>query len=436
MAMFLTMMLSILLMTHFPSGLCATAEEWKQRTIYQIITDRFALEPNRDLSQPCNVSDQTFCGGTWNAITSNLDYIQSMGFTAIWISPVHKNYDGPRTAYGDPYHGYWVTDISKLNDRFGTANDLKHLSDELHKRGMLFMVDIVVNHVASITTTPQDYSSFYFKKESQYHPYCSINYGDTRSEQQCWMGDAKVALMDVNTEDADVVSSYASWIKDFVREYQIDGLRLDAAKHIRGDFWPGFCKSSDVFCMGEVYEQDVRRASLWQLNPSQPTAGSQETGGNGQDPAGMDSILNFPLYWELVKAFAITGQSSTGALDLTLLEGALGRMKSTFPDISSLGNFLENHDVPRWSGLSVDPQSLFNAITLLYMSDGIPIIYYGLEQFYKGGADPANREALWPSGYQNTTALELIKTLNKLRKWMADVDPVVPMQRRRQHANE
>ncbi|KAG8829376.1 hypothetical protein FRC17_006686 [Serendipita sp. 399] len=185
--------------------------------------------------------------------------------------------------------------------------------------------------------------------------------------------------------------------------------------------------------MGEVYEQDVRRASLWQLNQNHPTAASQETGGDGGDRVGMDSILNFPLYWELVKAFAITGQAIEGTLDLTLLDGALGRMKSTFPDFSALGTFLENHDVPRWSGLSVDPQSLFNALTFLYMSDGIPIVYYGLEQFYNGGADPANREALWPSGYQNTTALQLITQLNKLRNWMLDMDPVVPMRRQRQH---
>ena len=55
---------------------------------------------------------------------------------AVWISPVNQNYDGPRTPYGDAYHGYWIADLSQLNDHFGTADDLKALSDELHKRGM------------------------------------------------------------------------------------------------------------------------------------------------------------------------------------------------------------------------------------------------------------------------------------------------------------
>lgn len=54
----------------------------------------------------------------------------------VWISPVSQNYDGPRSAYGDAYHGYWIADATQLNDRFGTADDLKALSDEVHKRGM------------------------------------------------------------------------------------------------------------------------------------------------------------------------------------------------------------------------------------------------------------------------------------------------------------
>lgn len=93
------------------------------------------------------------CGGNWKTIQENLDYIQNAGFTAVWISPVNQNYEGPRTAYGDPYHGayhppcenciqclrpsgYWIQDATQLNSRFGTADDLKALSTELHRREM------------------------------------------------------------------------------------------------------------------------------------------------------------------------------------------------------------------------------------------------------------------------------------------------------------
>lgn len=108
----------------------------------RVITDRFS-NPS---SPPCNVHDATFCGGSWASITSRLDYISQMGFTAIWISPINKNYDGPRTAYGDAYHGYWVSNIGELNPCFGSEDDLRRLIAEVHKRNMLIMVDIVVNH--------------------------------------------------------------------------------------------------------------------------------------------------------------------------------------------------------------------------------------------------------------------------------------------------
>jgi len=69
-----------------------------------------------------------------------------IGFTAICLSPVNNHYDAPRTPHDEPYHGYWITDISKLNVRFGTADDLKGLSKALHDRKVLRMVDIVLNH--------------------------------------------------------------------------------------------------------------------------------------------------------------------------------------------------------------------------------------------------------------------------------------------------
>jgi alpha-amylase len=71
------------------------------------------------------------------------------------------------------------------------------------------------------------------------------------------MGDEKVALVDINTENPKVVDAYEAWIGPFVQEYGIDGLRIDAAKHVRKDFWPGFCAASGVFCIGEVFGDDI-----------------------------------------------------------------------------------------------------------------------------------------------------------------------------------
>ncbi|KAJ6488658.1 glycoside hydrolase family 13 protein [Mycena vitilis] len=378
-----------------PSIFAATAEDWRTRSIYQVITDRFALEPGA-AAIDCVLSDQTWCGGTWNSIRENLDYIQNAGFTAIWISPVTQNYQGSRSPYGDPYHGYWPADISKLNDHFGTADDLKALSGEVHRRNMYLMVDIVVNNVMATSMTP-DYSSYLFKDASHYHPACTIDWANLTSEQQCWLGDTTVPLPDVNTENPDVVSKYSAWISDLVQTYSIDGLRIDAAKHVRKEFWPTFSKSAGVFCMGEVFDPAVTNVADFQ-------------GTNA-----LDSVLNYPLYYALVAAFGLPGPQNMSALTTVL-----DQSKKAYTDTTVLGNFLENQDVPRWHNLSVDPQSLYNAMTLTFLSDGIPIVYYGQEQGFSGGVDPYNREALWPSNYTNTTSYQLISTLNQLRNFLVN----------------
>ncbi|KAI0085427.1 alpha-amylase [Irpex rosettiformis] len=375
------------------AAFAATAEDWKSRSIYQIITDRYAL-PNGADPTKCNPGAQTWCGGTWNTIRENLDYIQNAGFTAIWISPVSQNYDGPRSAYGDAYHGYWIADATQLNSRFGTADDLKALSDEVHKRGMYLMVDVVVNNVMATSLTP-DYSKYMFKDAAHYHTYCPVDWSNITSEQNCWLGDTKVPLPDVNTELPDVIAGYQSWIKDLVQTYNIDGLRIDAAKHIPAAFWPKFCGAAGVFCIGEVFGDDIDFAASY------------------QGPQALDSILNYPMYNALVDAFAIPGKQNISALVDTIAES-----KQKFKEPAVLGNFLENQDLSRWKNISVDPQSLWNAMTFNFMSDGIPIVYYGQEQGFSGSADPWNREPLWPSNYTNTTTYELIGKLNGLRNYL------------------
>ncbi|EJD02103.1 alpha-amylase [Fomitiporia mediterranea MF3/22] len=389
-------LISLLLLQYLPSAYTANADAWRTRSIYQIIVDRYALPKGADTTA-CDPAQQTWCGGTWNTIRENLDYIQDAGFTAIWISPVSKNYEGPRTPYGDPYHGYWISDASQLNDKFGTADDLKGLSDDLHKRGMYLMVDVVVNNVMSLSNTSMDYQSFLFKEPQYYHPYCPVDFSNDTSVQMCWLGDTNVYLPDVKTEDPFVVSTYNSWIQQLVQEFNIDGLRIDAAKHVNNGFWPGFCSSAGVFCIGEVFDADPAQASQY------------------QGPTALDSILHYPMYNALTAAFTIPGTQNMSAMP-----DMISRSASLFKDPTLLGNFLENQDVPRWGNLSVDPQSMYNAMTFTFMSDGIPIVYYGQEQGFHGSSDPFNREPLWPSGYANTTSYQLVSTLNQFRNFLVN----------------
>lgn len=123
-----------------------TPAQWRSQSIYQVMTDRFS-RTDGSTTAPCDVND--YCGGTWKGLINRLDYIQSMGFSAVWISPVVQNVQG-LTADGSSYHGYWANDIYSLNSKYGTAADLLALSNALHQRGMYLMVDIVVNHMAYI----------------------------------------------------------------------------------------------------------------------------------------------------------------------------------------------------------------------------------------------------------------------------------------------
>jgi alpha-amylase len=124
---------------------------------------------------------------------------------------------------------------------------------------MYLMVDVVVNHYASVPTNTTshftfDYSSLLpFGTETDFHSQCFIqDYTNQTEVEQCWLGDVNLPLPDVNTEDDAVVDTLNKWIKTTVAEFSIDGVRLDTVKHVRRDFWPAFTASAGVFTLGEV----------------------------------------------------------------------------------------------------------------------------------------------------------------------------------------
>ena len=131
-------------------------DEWKSRSIYQLLTDRFSKDDNTETT--C-ADLSKYCGGTFNGIKRNLDYIIGMGFDAIWISPPLKNKEGS-------YHGYHNIDINSINEHFGTAEELKDLIKACHDKDIWVILDAVPNHMAG----ELDISTFIpFNKEEYYH---------------------------------------------------------------------------------------------------------------------------------------------------------------------------------------------------------------------------------------------------------------------------
>lgn len=264
---------------------------------------------------------------------NNLDYVQGMGFDAIYISPLSEQIT-EETTEGEAYHGYWVQDFNNINARFGTADDLKALSQELHNRGMWLMVDVVINDMAfalpsGANESDVDYSSLAppFNDQKFFHPYCEItNYDNYTDAQWCWLGDDVVALPDLYTQEEEVVDFMVQWVKDVVANYSIDGLRIDAAKHVDNDFLTKFAAAPDMYTIGEVYEANVTLFCPYQ-----------------DMVAGM---TNYPNYFAMIEAFT--------AGNITALANQIAITKAFCPDTTILASFSENHDVPRFASYTED----------------------------------------------------------------------------------
>jgi alpha-amylase len=160
-----TTFISLIIITIFRFIHLKTKDEWKSRVIYQLLTDRFARTEGDTSS--CDL--RSYCGGTFKGIINNLDYITGMGFNAIWISPIVENTE-------NSYHGYHMTNIYKINPKFGTEEEFFELIEACHRNDVWVMVDIVANHIGPLGT---DYHNIVpFNDPAHYHEYCKIEQDD------------------------------------------------------------------------------------------------------------------------------------------------------------------------------------------------------------------------------------------------------------------
>ena len=382
----------LLAAVHFSRA--ASPDQWKSRSIYQIVTDRFALG-NGSITAPCDPGLGQYCGGNWQGVIQHLDYIEGMGFDALWISPVTLNLMQYTKNLGS-YHGYWQQDLYKTNSAFGSQSDLKQLSDELHKRGMYLMVDIVVGDMAYAGTPDSvDYSVLKpFTDPKYYHQYCPIDPGTSNLTEvvDCWLGDTVVSLPDLRTEDPVVANMLYSWVGELISNYSIDGLRVDSVANLNRDFLPGLQNSAkSSYLLGEVFDGNVTSACSYQDS--------------------LSGMTNYPIFFPLTRAF----QNTSGSMDD--LVDVINQQPTICKDPTLLGTFSENHDVPRFGSYTKDITLASNILAFDILFSGIPIIYYGQEQHLNGSFNPVNREALWLTKFNTQAPLyNLSSTLNAFRK--------------------
>ncbi len=357
---------------------------WQDETIYFIMIDRFA---NGDPTNDFDVNTQdpyAYHGGDFQGIIDKLDYIEQLGFTAIWLTPIFDNSE-------KGYHGYWIVDFYNTEEHFGTIEEFKQLVEEAHRRDIKVIIDFVVNHTSPEhpwLDEPEKADWFHERKEI-------MNWDDPEQLETGWIYDLP-DLAQENPEVADYLIEAAKW---WIRETNIDGFRLDTVKHVPLHFWERFAREvkavkENFYLLGEVWvEHPLHIAPYLE--------------------AGLDGATDYPLYQTLVDTFSEPNHSLKAAFQ------ALERNAAIYEHPELMGKFIDNHDNPRFTyfvtSKNYHPEPRWKqALTFMYTTPGIPIIYYGSEIALNGGSDPDNRRMM--EFHTNVELVEFISKLGSIRK--------------------
>jgi glycosidase len=501
--------------------------DWRDEVIYQLVVDRFADgDPNNNHRVMYNALGR-YQGGDWQGAIDHLDYLQQLGVTTLWISPIVKNIDFD--AGFDGYHGYWTQSVTKINPHFGSPAKLRELVSKAHERNMKVVLDIVTNHMGQLfyydingngqpdeivtgsssldsvdplarLTRADEYDPDFDRRGVQgqnglgpsgqanitFLDMPEINrvvpdpvrFGDKPEEvldfgfppiynrrgrvtnydrwEQLTTGDFPGGLKDLDTRRTDVRRGLTVAFANFIREYDFDGFRIDTLKHVEHEFWQDFAPAIRRYVHGQETPYGVRPLTTPKNNWfmfGEAFDGDDALLGEFTYNNEVDSVFyfsqKFQVYADVVKCGGATSEIRNLWNDRLRFDPATARLHGQnrsdrfrtvdgapladpvagkpiynqspnelgttdsdgkpLPPSQLLVNFLDNHDVARYlspvDGCYTSPddakRKLHNALSLLLTEDGIPCIYYGTEQEFSGGNDPANRERLFDTILDN-----------------------------------
>lgn len=388
--------------------------------IYQVLLDRFFDgdtsndNPPGDtgLSDPTHQNWKLYWGGDLKGLTEKIPYIAGMGATAIWISPPVQNTTTPLD-FGDGngpqagYHGYWATDDYRIDPHMGTWADFDTLIHAAHQAGLQVIVDFAANH-----SNPEDLGQFgaIYKNGVEQAAYNNdpngwfhhtpgiADFNDSYDLQY----ETLEGLADFAQENPAVDAYLKGAIAQFVA-HGVDGFRLDAVKHMP-DGWlrtvaDGVEAQGSHYLVGE-----------WQTTGT--TDLTYPAAVRFANTSGI-ALLNFPVYAALNDAFG--SGSLAGPVEI---DSALQAEAKDFTWPNDQANFIDNHDFPRFLTVTNSRDALHAALAVVMTIPGIPIIYYGTEQYLhndtNGGGDPYNRPMM-PGFDTTTSAYQLLHCLGALR---------------------
>lgn len=344
-------------------------ENWKDSIIYFVLLDRFADGDKSNNKKLERHSPGGYHGGDLKGLIQQIDEIADLGATAIWINPVVKQSEYYPPYPGKPgkwrefnhtaFHGYWVEDFNKIDPHFGTEDDLKTLVEEAHKRGIKVLLDVVYNHPGydGQETFPKEWLRQYPHDCDDVDPvHCSL-----------------AGLPDFKTELPEVRDHMLDAYIGLAKRTGLDGFRLDTIKHVDSEFWQVHRErtrkeiSDDFFLIGELWGGEYRG-----LNK------------NWFKPDYMDAGLEFQFKGECL-GFA-EGKARPIAF------GRFLEKRERIEEGHFLGQFLSSHDERMFIDVvKKDMDKIRMCVAMQFVSNGIPIIYYGEEVAREGEDWPLNR---------------------------------------------
>ncbi|WP_114151202.1 glycoside hydrolase family 13 protein [Bacillus spizizenii] len=368
------------------------APEWAKSTVwYQIFPDRFAngredLSPENALpwgSKDPDVND--FFGGDLQGMIDKLDYLEDLGVNGVYLTPI---FSAPSN------HKYDTLDYYSIDPHFGDPKLFRTLVSQLHQRGMRIMLDAVFNHIGSASPQWQDVvkNGAQSRYKNWFHIH-SFPVKEDNYDRFAFTPD----MPKLNTANPEVQRYLLDIALYWIREFDIDGWRLDVANEVDHVFWKTFrqavsAEKPDVYILGEIWHS------------AEPWLRGDE----------FHAVMNYPFTEPMIEYFAdgtIPASRMAHRVNAHLMNGMKQVNEVMF-------NLLDSHDTKRLlTRCRHDEKKARALLAFMFAQTGSPCIYYGTEIGLDGENDPLCRKCMvWEKEKQNRDMLRFMKRLIALRK--------------------
>lgn len=372
-----------------------TTPEWVNQTVwYQIFPDRFcngdpSINP-KNLSpwQTGTVKNSEYYGGDIEGIRSKLSYLKDLGITGIYLTPINE---------AESSHKYDTTDYEKIDAHFGNREILRKCVEEAHNHGIRIMFDGVFNHCGSKFKPWLDVLKN--GRNSEYFDWFMINEWPIKQSKE----DVKAGkyytfafedyMPKLNTNHDGVIDYFTGVCERWIKDYNIDGIRLDVGNELSHKFCKELRKrlkqiKPDIYILGEIWHDSI----AWLQGDE------------------FDGVMNYPLTGS-IKDFWVDTSLSKEDFEYTINRCYTMYMQQN-NDV--LFNLLDSHDTSRLRSSVRSLSEFYQQLCVLFTMPGSPCIFYGTEIAMEGGHDPDCRRCMPWNQIETGVYDERIEIMKKL----------------------